>query len=115
MDTLVSIHGDDGEEDDFSARLCVPSSPGDNSSSCNSSSPSSSDALLDALGKVDHLDGMSDYQYVFILAQLLHGVGAAALVTLGTTLMDESVSKASAPMYIGLFEATFILGPALGY
>ncbi len=53
-------------------------------------------------------------RYVFITAQLLHGVGAAALVTLGTTLMDESVSKASAPMYIGLFESTFILGPALG-
>ncbi len=52
---------------------------------------------------------------MFIAAQLLHGVGASALVTLGTTLMDESVSKAAAPMYIGLFESTFILGPALGY
>ncbi len=57
---------------------------------------------------------LSNYQYVFIAAQILHGVGAAALVTLGTTLMDESVSKQSAPMYIGMFEASFVLGPALG-
>lgn len=58
---------------------------------------------------------LSDYQYVFIWAQILHGVGAAALVTLGTTLLDESVTKKSAPMYIGIFEASFVLGPALGY
>lgn len=57
---------------------------------------------------------LSDYQYVFIWAQILHGVGAAALVTLGTTLLDESVTKKSAPMYIGIFEASFVLGPALG-
>ncbi len=64
----------------------------------------------------DDLDeSMTWCQWVFISAQLLHGIGAAALVTLGTTLMDESApSKASAPMYIGLFEAMFILGPALG-
>ncbi len=52
---------------------------------------------------------------MFIFAQLLHGVGAAALTTLGTTLMAESVHKDSAPMYVGLFESSFILGPALGY
>ena len=57
---------------------------------------------------------LSDYQYLFIFAQILHGIGAAALVTLGTTLMDESVSKNDAPMYIGIFEASFVLGPALG-
>lgn len=41
-------------------------------------------------------------------------MGAAALITLGTTLMDESVEKKAAPMYIGIFEASFVLGPALG-
>lgn len=53
-------------------------------------------------------------KYVFIVAQILHGIGAAALTTLGTTLLDESVSKTSAPMYIGMFEACFVLGPAFG-
>ena len=53
-------------------------------------------------------------KYVFITAQILHGIGAAALTTLGTTLLDESVSKTSAPMYIGMFEACFVLGPAFG-
>ena len=60
------------------------------------------------------MSDMSDYQYVFIVAQILHGIGAAALITLGTTLLDESVSHHSAPMYIGIFEASFVLGPALG-
>lgn len=60
------------------------------------------------------LPKLSMYQYVFILAQLLHGIGAAALITLGTTLVDESVSKKTAPIYIGIFEASFVLGPALG-
>ena len=59
-------------------------------------------------------DTMSDYRFVFIGAQLLHGIGAAALTTLGTTLMDESVPEKEAPFYIGIFEASFVLGPALG-
>ena len=57
---------------------------------------------------------LSSYQYVFIAAQILHGIGAVALITLGVNLMDESVSKSAAPMYIGIFEASFVLGPALG-
>ena len=44
------------------------------------------------------------YRYYFMLGQLLHGVGAAPLVTLGTTLLDESVSKKSSPMFIGIFQ-----------
>ena len=71
-----------------------------------SSSPSSSGSSSD--------EDLSDFQYLFIFAQILHGIGAAALVTLGTTLMDESVAKNDAPMYIGIFEASFVLGPALG-
>ncbi|CAB4066126.1 SLCO4A [Lepeophtheirus salmonis] len=31
--------------------------------------------------------------------QLLHGIGSAALITLGTTLLDGSVKKSSVPLY----------------
>ena len=34
---------------------------------------------------------------------------------LGTTLMDESVSEKMAPVFISIFEASFVLGPAFGY
>lgn len=70
----------------------------------------SSDAKCDQ----SEMSGLENYKYVFILAQLLHGVGAAALITLGTTLLDESVQEKMAPVFIGIFESSFVLGPALG-
>ena len=58
---------------------------------------------------------LSSYRYVFVAAQILHGVGAASLISLGVTYLDESVEKQNAPLFIGIFEASFVLGPALGY
>ena len=58
---------------------------------------------------------LSNYRFVFVLGQLLHGVGAAPLITLGTTFLDESVSVKSSPLYIAVFQTWFIIGPALGY
>ena len=55
------------------------------------------------------------YRLVFVLGQLLHGVGAAPLITLGTTFLDESVSVESSPLYIAVFQTWFIIGPAVGY
>ncbi|XP_071745457.1 solute carrier organic anion transporter family member 4A1-like [Lepeophtheirus salmonis] len=46
--------------------------------------------------------------------QLLHGIGSAALITLGTTLLDGSVKKSSVPLYIGILNACFVIGPAFG-
>ena len=57
---------------------------------------------------------LTRYRWFFNLGQFLNGIGAAPLITLGTTLLDESVSKTSAPVYIGMFEACFVLGPAFG-
>ena len=59
-------------------------------------------------------DSLENYKFVFILGQLFHGVGAAALITLGTTFLDESVSKKMAPIFISIFEASFVFGPAFG-
>ena len=57
---------------------------------------------------------LNAYRYVFIAAQLLHGAGAAAILTLGPTLLDETLDKTRAPLYIGIFESSFVLGPAIG-
>ena len=55
------------------------------------------------------------YRLVFILGQLLQGVGCAPLTALGTTVLDESVSKRSSPLYIAIFQVWFVVGPGLGY
>ncbi|XP_063970478.1 solute carrier organic anion transporter family member 4A1-like isoform X1 [Lytechinus pictus] len=58
---------------------------------------------------------LSSYYWVFIAAQCLHGLGAAPIYTLGVTYIDESVSPHMASIYLGIIQATSILGPALGY
>lgn len=58
---------------------------------------------------------LANFKTYFIFGQILHGIGAAPLVTLGTTFLDESVGKVAAPMYIGIFQTFFVVGPAVGY
>ncbi|XP_075788187.1 solute carrier organic anion transporter family member 4C1 isoform X2 [Pelodiscus sinensis] len=58
---------------------------------------------------------LSNYLYVFILAQLLLGVGGTPLYTVGTAFIDDSVPKHKSSLYIGIGYAMSLLGPALGY
>uniref|UniRef100_A0A8C7EH25 Solute carrier organic anion transporter family member n=1 Tax=Nothoprocta perdicaria TaxID=30464 RepID=A0A8C7EH25_NOTPE len=58
---------------------------------------------------------LSNYLYVFILAQLLLGVGGTPLYTLGTAFIDDSVPKHKSSLYIGIGYAMSLLGPAIGY
>ena len=58
---------------------------------------------------------LSNYRFVFILGQLLHGFGAAPLVTLGTTFLDDIVKIRNSPFYIGIFFTWFMIGPAVGF
>lgn len=39
--------------------------------------------------------------WLFVLAQLFHGAGAAPLFTLGVTYIDENVSKKMSSIYLG--------------
>lgn len=59
--------------------------------------------------------GLSNYRFVFMLAQFLHGIGATPLYTLGVTYLDENVKSTYAPIYIGIFYTAAIVGPAAGY
>ncbi|XP_058143277.1 solute carrier organic anion transporter family member 4A1 [Dasypus novemcinctus] len=59
--------------------------------------------------------GLSGYRLLFVLGQLLHGLGATPLYTLGVTYLDESVESSRSPVYIGIFYTAAILGPAAGY
>jgi len=58
---------------------------------------------------------LSKFKWFFYFGQFLNGVGAAPVITLGTTLLDDSVPRLSAPLYIGIFQTFFVVGPAIGY
>ncbi|XP_038051922.1 solute carrier organic anion transporter family member 4A1-like [Patiria miniata] len=58
---------------------------------------------------------LSNYFWMFVAAQALHGIGASPLFTLGVTYLDENVRPASLSIYIGIFQAVSTLGPAVGY
>ncbi|KAK0087850.1 hypothetical protein PV325_013940 [Microctonus aethiopoides] len=55
------------------------------------------------------------YLMIFLVAQLLHGAGAAPFYTLGVTYLDENVSKKMSSVYLGIYYTMAVIGPALGY
>ncbi|KAL8589511.1 hypothetical protein ACOMHN_015897 [Nucella lapillus] len=59
--------------------------------------------------------GLSSYLYMFILGQMLHGVGGTTIYTVGVTLIDDSVRPSSTPLYLGILYGSAMLGPGLGY
>ncbi|OQV21213.1 Solute carrier organic anion transporter family member 4A1 [Hypsibius exemplaris] len=58
---------------------------------------------------------ISRFRYIFIFGQLLHGVGAAPLYTLGVSFLDDSVKLKLSSLYVGIYYAFSTLGPAVGY
>ncbi|XP_062897306.1 solute carrier organic anion transporter family member 4A1 [Mobula hypostoma] len=57
----------------------------------------------------------SNFRFLFMFGQFLHGIGATPLYTLGVTYLDENVMSNHAPVYIGIFYTAAIIGPAAGY
>nr|CAB3266360.1 solute carrier organic anion transporter family member 4A1-like [Phallusia mammillata] len=56
------------------------------------------------------------YLFVFILAQVMNGVGTSSLYTLGLTYLDENVPQQASSVYHGIYYAcASALGPAGGY
>uniref|UniRef100_A0A4W3JHK7 Solute carrier organic anion transporter family member n=1 Tax=Callorhinchus milii TaxID=7868 RepID=A0A4W3JHK7_CALMI len=56
-----------------------------------------------------------NFLYIFILGQLLCGVGGVPLYTLGTAYIDECVPHEKSSLYIGIGTGLSILGPAIGF
>lgn len=42
--------------------------------------------------------------WFFFIAQILHGIGASPLYTLGVTYIDENVSRKMSSVYLGKFQ-----------
>lgn len=58
---------------------------------------------------------LSSYYWFFIVAQILHGVGAASLYTLGVAYVDDNVSSRQFGTFMGIYQSIVVVGPSLGY
>ncbi|MCP9264893.1 Solute carrier organic anion transporter family member [Dirofilaria immitis] len=58
--------------------------------------------------------GTFRYVFMFCLGHFLHGIGATPLFTLGVSYIDENVGPALSSLYLGIFYAFAIFGPAFG-
>lgn len=54
------------------------------------------------------------YLVLFCVSNMLMGIGATPLNTLGAAYLDENVSPKNSPIYIGIWYCTLILGPSIG-
>ena len=52
---------------------------------------------------------------LFIIGNVLIGIGAAPLFTLGTSFIDDIVHPKYVSLHLGLFYMTAVVGPAIGY
>ncbi|XP_056370336.1 solute carrier organic anion transporter family member 4C1 isoform X2 [Oenanthe melanoleuca] len=77
--------------------------------------PTAETTFANATCSASKNSSLHKYLYVFILGQLLLGVGGTPLYTLGTAFIDDSVPKHKASLYIGIGYAMSLLGPAIGY
>ncbi|VBB26707.1 unnamed protein product [Acanthocheilonema viteae] len=59
--------------------------------------------------------GTFRYVFLFCLGHFLHGIGATPLFTLGVSYIDENVGPALSSLYLGIFYAFAIFGPAFGF
>ncbi|XP_038052230.1 solute carrier organic anion transporter family member 4A1-like [Patiria miniata] len=71
--------------------------------------------ITDACSVEGSGSALANFFWLFVFAQFLHGLGAAPLYTLGVTYIDENVQPKMTSLYIGIFNAASLLGPAIGY
>ncbi|EEC01245.1 organic anion transporter, putative, partial [Ixodes scapularis] len=59
--------------------------------------------------------GLNSFKYFFMVGHALHGVGSSPFYTLGVAYLDENTPTSRTSIYIGIFYATSVLGPAMGF
>lgn len=58
---------------------------------------------------------LSQYLGVFMVANIVHGIGFTPMFTLGTVYIDENAPHATAAVYVGMTYAAAAIGVALGF
>ncbi|XP_064481005.1 solute carrier organic anion transporter family member 4A1-like isoform X1 [Ornithodoros turicata] len=62
-----------------------------------------------------NIGGLNWFKYFFMVGHALHGVGSSPFFTLGVAYLDENTPTQKSSLYMGIFYATSVLGPALGF
>lgn len=60
-------------------------------------------------------DQFANLKTLFFLGQILHGIGSAPLWTVGVTYLDDNLPSSTSPLYVGIFYAFAVIGPAIGF
>jgi len=84
---------------------------GSTQQACGAGNGTACSAATDGSGSSD----VSRYLYVFLLAQVLHGIGAAPLWSLGIAYIDANVKKKLVSMFLGIYYTMALVGPAIGF
>ena len=63
----------------------------------------------------DEAGFLNSLKFFFFLGQVFHGAGSCPLWTLGVTYLDENLPTKTSSLYVGIFYAFAVLGPAIGY
>ncbi|XP_006819771.1 solute carrier organic anion transporter family member 4C1-like [Saccoglossus kowalevskii] len=63
----------------------------------------------------DEWDSLSNFFYVFILAQICIGIGASPIYTVGYAWVDENTTHAKSGWYMGILNTMAVLGPSTGF
>ncbi|XP_040071371.1 solute carrier organic anion transporter family member 4A1-like, partial [Ixodes scapularis] len=58
---------------------------------------------------------LPEYRYFFMLGNFLHGCGTSPFYTLGIAYLDDNVPTKTSPVYLGIYFAMALLGPAVGF
>ncbi|KAH3750801.1 hypothetical protein DPMN_185335 [Dreissena polymorpha] len=61
------------------------------------------------------MSSLSNYLYLFMLANALHGAGSTPMFTLGTSFIDENSRAEETPFFLGIIYCLASLGVAGGY
>ncbi|XP_077990641.1 solute carrier organic anion transporter family member 4C1-like [Glandiceps talaboti] len=83
---------------------------GDEVTLCRPGSNSTSSTDCD-----EEWNSLAYYFIVFILGQILHGIGASPLYTIGYSYVDENVTHGRSAWYIGILNALSVFGPCTGF
>nr|XP_002731060.1 PREDICTED: solute carrier organic anion transporter family member 4C1-like [Saccoglossus kowalevskii] len=65
--------------------------------------------------KEEEWGDLSYYFFVFVFAQVLHGIGASPIYTVGFAFADENASHRRSAWYLAIMSTCSVFGPTLGF
>ncbi|XP_002731058.1 solute carrier organic anion transporter family member 4C1-like [Saccoglossus kowalevskii] len=69
----------------------------------------------DATDCTKEQETLSYYFFVFVFAQILYGIGASPIYTVGYAYIDENTTHAKSAWYMALLSACSVFGPTTGF